>query len=383
MGSVDLSKYLDINSYEERELLTVLQTFFTLGVQTDTYELKMFLNDYDQQSDYYALKCTFSNGKRKLLSIKTGPGFPVGEEQKIKQELEKSLADNGKRIANVVMFSSLLSVKDEYLMGDLFQILPLEEDEKEKEQYKHFMRFYPFRLKFKYDDSPNDFVRMGRSREKAHELQLLLNVFLNVHITNKNLHKSTECPSQIEEGWTKTSEELKSMRKINTQKYYYEAPYPYTSVQISEMFDFHINKFYSLERPLQEQFLRAAYWYQHSGEVMDISRSAAYIALVNSIETLAADESKLIVCEKCGNKAGATKQVREFLKKYIPGIESSEINKVYGLRSSLTHGKRILEMDTGKFNDFTPLSGQDNNSYFRTDYLTRAALLNWLCSQKS
>jgi hypothetical protein len=243
------------------------------------------------------------------------------------------------------------------------------------------MNLYPFRLKFKYDDSTDEFISMGRKREKAHEIQLLLSVFLNTHITNKNLRKSTEYLTLDEEDWTPQSEELKSMTKINTQKYYHEAPSPYTPVQIPEMFDFMFDKFYSLELASQEQFLRAAYWYQHSGEVIDISRSASYLALVNAIETLAADESKLTVCEVCENKAGATKQVREFLEKYLPNIESSKINKIYGLRSSLTHGKRILETDTGKFNDFTPFNSEENSNYHQTSYITRIALINWLGSQ--
>ena len=58
------------------------------------------------------------------------------------------------------MFSNILSVKNEYLMNDLFQILPLEKEEREK--YKSFMNLYPFRLKVKYDNSPDEFVRIGR-----------------------------------------------------------------------------------------------------------------------------------------------------------------------------------------------------------------------------
>ena len=380
MNSIELASMFGIGLHDESEILMILQESFPLTVQSDTYELKMYCHESHRETNSYAIKCKFRKAKRNLYSIEKGPAFPEGYQKKIKKTIETSLKKDTKHIGNMIIFSRI-PVKNPYLSRDYFQILPLSEEE--KIHHKHFMNFNPFRVKFKFYDSLNDSIRMARCIEKGNEIKLLLSVFLNTHISNDYLKNNVFYISESETDWITSLEELESMTKFKSKDYYTIDEYPHHSVQLPEMFDSMFHRFYSLDSKLQERFLRAAYWFQHAGEVTNISKSASFLALVSAIETMASDKSKLTECKECKNKAGATQQVRQFLEEHLQGKPQKIIRKMYDLRSSLTHGSRILQTDSGDYKSLTPSSNEEFYDYHLTKQLTRTALINWLGDQKN
>ncbi|MFE4029317.1 hypothetical protein ACFX4N_24505 [Priestia sp. YIM B13551] len=380
MNPIDLTNMLGIGLHNEDEILIVLQEAFPFTVQSDTYELKMYCHESHRGTDSYALICKFRKARRNLYSIETGPGFPKGYQKEIKKTIERDLKKDTKHIGNMIIFSRI-PVKNPYLCRDYFQILPLSDEE--KKLHEHFMYFHPFRVQFKFYNSPNTSVRMSRCIKKGNEIELLLSLFLNTPISNQYLKKVNFYISDVETDWETSPEGLEPMVKFTSKDYYSTEEYPHHSVQLPEMFNSMFNRFYLLDSKLQERFLRAAYWFKHAGEVTNISRSASFLAFISAIETMASDKSKLTECKECKNKAGATQQVRKFLEDNLQGEPQKIIKKMYNLRSNLTHGSMILQEDSGTFMPMTPSSNEEFYDYNLTKKLTRTSLINWLGDQKN
>lgn len=372
---MELKSVLNIESYDKDELFLILSDFFTVSIQTNNYELSMYLSESDANQNLEALTCTFSKKKRKLVSINTGPAFPNGYVEKIKQTLDSDLIKTNKHIGNEILFSGI-PVQEGYLVNDLFQILPRSKDEHKP---KHFMALHPFLLKFKFYDSPNTTISLYRSQSKAKELQLLLSVFLNTSISSTNLAAAKHhWVSNNEKDWNEQI--IQSMTKVEPHVYF-DQDFPIPPLKAPSNFEGLFDKFYSLESELQMKFLRAAYWLQHSSDVNEISKSASFLALINAIETLAADEEDLSKCPTCNKKEGVTKQFKTFLKRFLPGLDEKEMSKFYSLRSELTHGKRLFEGDQGKFMSFNPFDSKEHYDYYEMKFITRISLISWLTTK--
>jgi hypothetical protein len=135
-----------------------------------------------------------------------------------------------------------------------------------------------------------------------------------------------------------------------------------------------LDAFAALDNDDKERFLRACYWYHMAGTVWDYSQSLYLTSFINAVECLASVGRERLDPE------GAVKLFKRFMRRYAPGSPSgTKLDKLYEIRSDITHGERLLHLDqppgaTALSQDFAiALQAGDDAAV-----LTRGALLNWL-----
>ncbi len=123
-----------------------------------------------------------------------------------------------------------------------------------------------------------------------------------------------------------------------------------------------------LPRDRQEEFDRAAYWFDLASRHQTSSLSASFAALVSTIEALV------------NEKDNRTEQFKRFLGKYAPGASlESPRGEMYQLRSDILHGSELMEIDQDEYlAGWDPPQFRDGHLYGELWGLTRTAMRNWL-----
>ena len=121
------------------------------------------------------------------------------------------------------------------------------------------------------------------------------------------------------------------------------------------------------------RFLRSCYWLHTASVVWSYSQSLNLISLINALECLAQSGEKRMVTD------ASTKMFLQFMQEYAPGRPSRlRLNKIYKVRSLVTHGERLLGYDSPQANSLHPTSTADRESGTEALLLARGAIINWL-----
>jgi hypothetical protein len=133
----------------------------------------------------------------------------------------------------------------------------------------------------------------------------------------------------------------------------------------------------------RSRFLRWSHWLSLSRQSSGLSSSFAYLASIQAIEALQRRVSNP-QCTTCGQELppGPTGRFADFLDRLVPrqdGETEKERKKLYALRSSLTHGRAILESDLASgWGSFHPSWIDESRASRYASQLARLAGVNWL-----
>jgi hypothetical protein len=131
--------------------------------------------------------------------------------------------------------------------------------------------------------------------------------------------------------------------------------------------------FRGLSGPQRGRFLRSCYWLHMADVVWSYSQSLSLVSLINAIECLAQSGEKRMTPD------ASTKMFLDFMQDYAPGRPSrSRLNRIYEVRSLVTHGERLLGYDTPQAFGLHPSSTADSESGTEALLLARGAIINWL-----
>ena len=129
-----------------------------------------------------------------------------------------------------------------------------------------------------------------------------------------------------------------------------------------------------LPPPQREQFIRASYWATHAVVVRTMSRSAAMVAAMSSVEALASpQESRL---GQDGEVRDATKAFNDVVR-YTLGEEYVKAHGLYDIRSKLVHGSRLLMAEAEGWGH-GPISRQEDMATLFISTVLPVILYNWL-----
>ncbi|HET7444922.1 MAG TPA: hypothetical protein VFJ57_09715 [Solirubrobacterales bacterium] len=144
-----------------------------------------------------------------------------------------------------------------------------------------------------------------------------------------------------------------------------------------------LDGFNSLDLERRDRFLRWCYWLNFSKLSGGLSMSASYLAIIQAVEALRPEVSSE-PCACCGKQTGPgpTRQFIDFMDRYAPRQDDEterERGRLYGLRSALTHGGKLMAWDTELgFGSFYPAAINESDSARRASFLVRLAGVNWL-----
>ncbi len=183
---------------------------------------------------------------------------------------------------------------------------------------------------------------------------------------------------------------------VNSQDYYTISSDIFDPFVLPDFFTKSIIAFENLDYSSKGKFLRASYWTQVASKSYPISRSAAFCALVSSIEVFMPTshlppesvyatfkKGFLQLLSKYQTPAGPTKEFRDFVEKYAPGIPESSRKKLYDIRSKITHGGALLPEDENNSFFQNHLQLSDSRNDWELLYgVVQVAQINWLHAQK-
>lgn len=347
---------------------------------------------YPGHATQYSLKiCLGVAGIRDILQ---GPNLTAAESDDIQKQIVAELVTKtGTRIASAILFSDL-PVEGWYRYADSLQILP---PPKGAPRLDCLMRDHPLLLQFRFATSPNFAIRNIRKATRGREIVLMLTGLLAGSVrslTGPGEHHWTILPHQpgtplrteyLQEGYlcsgfVEESDEFESVNGI-PQLAGLEPNDYYSRWAISSESRFEVPDnlaqllatFHELPDGQRDKFLRACCWFELSNKFYTHSCSAAFAALVSSIEALMPAQR--------GRKS-ITQRFKQFVDQMAPssGAVEQSRRKLYRVRSELLHGVRLSPSDYLGLSP-SPRSGEEFENLQQAQHVVKLVLANWLGSQ--
>ena len=272
------------------------------------------------------------------------------------------------------------------------------------------MALHPFVLEFPVQLSANVWIQASRRRRNLRHLALLLNVVLDATITEQNSdghhvwalverdERPIPAPEWCQEGYWfdgmigqsdhfSRPEDTAAIAIVETERYFERWGYTGEPLEVPAILDTALAAFYALNADARATFLRAAFWYRHASLAARFARSAAFIALISSLEALLPDPPAATNCETCGQNVQPSISTRfiAMLDTLAPGGGQTEVDrrKLYAIRSKLAHGSSLLRSDEDASNYLHPEQSREWNETGFAYRVTRIALMNWLLAQQT
>jgi len=385
------------------------------GDQADPFELEDLLFQYFKQSTMpTARSVTFGEGEAaatlrfdersgRPISIEPGPAWQPEDEEQLRAAVhEKLLASGPTRITRRVLFSSAPAIGAYRYRYD-FQFLPLPADA--PRPGLGWSDEHPFLLEVAYPSSSDMATDMARRDKREREVCLLLSTLLSPSPHSR--------PREYQQAWVDEQEVLADglvnvRSRLLTLGYTWPGanyrvdsftpvaefpaieavePQPYFGAvgrgpgqpfQVPTTLTASLERVGALAEAPRHQFMLACYWFQQFLATRSVSRSISFNALVSAVEALMPKPSEK-KCEACGRPRsdGPTKAFRDFLDHHVPEVPQSERNRFYSLRSSISHGSRLLLNDEIGWGGGPHAMGEEHDA-MQLHTIVRAALLNWL-----
>jgi hypothetical protein len=384
---VSAKQLLRIGQIDDDELAAALMSVLPRGAQFTANEI-----EYRTSEDEWVLSLRYSEGI--AVDAITGPAFTLAVEEQIRTALHDALDGTTRKIWRVPMFS-LRRVEGWYLHNDNFLIRPAPEAApRPNVEYAQ----HPWVLEFTYVESPNFQVRNLRTDRRAYELALLLNLLLGGSIdrpTNRGRKhwvytpKADGAPWDIKSQWLQEGYFIPDfnvqadhfsdvscwspLTEDPTEAYYSRRGFDFKPLTVPKCMSDLSGAFNELSGTQRGRFLRSCYWLHMASVVWSYSQSLNLISMINALECLAQSGEKRMVTD------ASTKMFLQFMQEYAPGSPSrSRLNKIYEVRSLVTHGERLLGYDSPQANSLHPTSTADRESGTEALLLARGAIINWL-----
>ena len=296
----------------------------------------------------YAIRLVYHNKEKQRL-IKVVAGSTLNEESaaafraKIDLELQEP---NKAEIGTAVLFA-YLPVNGWFRYRDIFQIQPVPPS---APRGHSLFGGHPLLVQFQVRPSQTPFLGGYRRTAELRRIQLLLNCLLEVSVfmPEASRHHSWVLdvgPSGITSQYRQTGyhlpdrfsadafapvESIPSLARVDTQDYYARTVVindPDRSLEIPESLELLLDRFFLAPLEVQSRFLRGCFWFDHAKNAAVYSDSAAFTALISSIECLIPQDKsvgKCLVCDRPTGRGSMASEACRFLRR-IPLRQINEI----------------------------------------------------------
>jgi hypothetical protein len=141
------------------------------------------------------------------------------------------------------------------------------------------------------------------------------------------------------------------LEELEPEEYFVNVGYDGKGLRVPADLDNSICLYLNLNEENRAKFDRAAFWMDMASRQWTNSASASFASLVTASESLTERGScHLAHCETCNvdiqhEVPGATERFHAFFEKYAPGESLRRRSKMYGLRSGILHGSKLMQLD--------------------------------------
>jgi hypothetical protein len=337
-----------------------------------------------------------------IVVIESGPAFDASVWKLLSEEVAQSIGDRPPKVGREYSFSSFRVAGSWRGTRSGVQILPPPDHAPRApvETAEH-----PFILEFPLQATDywphTNYRRMREHRNLTRLLNVLLVGSTCVQLP-RSAHFWASVPSAegSEIKWVQqiyfaklgdlviaelsppAGEELDQME---TAQYYTEVGRDGRGLCVPSDLDESICLYQRLGETYRAKFDRAAFWMDMASRQWSMSVSSSFASLISAAEALTERGAiHRVHCEKCLDTRqhevpGATERFRAFFERYAPGASLGVRRaEMYGLRSGVLHGSKLLQLDRSLQFGWDPPGSNQLELYGELSGLMRMAARNWL-----
>jgi Apea-like HEPN len=384
--------------------------------ELDQADLRLVLKErigepgqYDGRSDVLYLplardKCRVSLKFKgaQIVAIEPRAAFDCAEWNRICAEIEGSILKGPQKVGREFSFNTFRVEGWWRGAQSGVQILPPPPD---APRAPAEIADHPFILEFPLQEASLWSVTNHRRIREHHRLTLLLNLLLlgtTKFLPDRQRHYWANVRPEAESGiewvqefyFAKLGEAVTSefstptgdkLEEVASDEYYTVVGHDGLGLRVPDDLDESICRYQNLSSPLRAKFDRATYWMSMASRQWEDSMSASFASLVSSAEALTDKTIKHnVYCDKCNKEIphdvpGATENFRAFFEQYAPdpGLRKRR-NKMYAIRSKISHGSELLQIDLNRAFGWDPPGWNERELHLELWSLLRAAARNWL-----
>jgi hypothetical protein len=397
------------------------------------------LGQYNGQSDRLYLPLAGEDAKialtfegNKIVAIEPGKAFDRAEWDRVSEEIQRSIIDGKFKTGREYSFSSFPVLASWRGHKSQIQICPAPLSAPRALGSDH-----PFIIEFPIKGSDLWFITNHRRVREHRRLTLLLNLLLAGRTTYLShrprsfwaiIYNSEPPPSfptrivnwfrtimricgicsRTNPNWPKAKwvqegyfaplgqpvidepspSTAERIEEIEPNKYYANVGNDGRGLRVPTDLDESICRYLDLSQSEKAKFDRATFWLDMASRQWDISVSAAFAAFVSAIEALTErGDVHQYVCPVCGGHTqhevpSSTRRFKEFIEANAPGVASKSRDEMYGLRSGILHGSKLIELDYALAFGWDPPWLNQRELIRELSAVTRTALRNWLKSRE-
>jgi hypothetical protein len=392
----DLMSGLHVNEADADELRYLLMTHIPGGVlhvggQRDVLYGAGAENDF-------ALKVQHDPATDAIVTIEPGPGLNPELLENLRFRINTELIESTTPKVGREILLSESPVDGYFKHTDKFQLLPVPLEAPHIVAAPGVSARHPFVLEVPFPGSVNQSINNFRRLKTALDLELTFSALIRGSIRSAmgsgRFHWVTpppealgdpESPSQfLREGYrwlgmrNESNEfaliaESKPIQQVEPMEYYaVELWTPTTTLTIPSNFAAQLDRFDGLSHERRLRWLRACRWFQHSSIVRSYSYSAAFAALIVSVEALIPEDEK---------KHWKTEQFEDFVERYLVSISIArdQLEKFRHIRAQILHGNELHYFDSNPlWLGWTPAMDEGLKNFNEMRQVARGVLVGWL-----
>jgi hypothetical protein len=388
---VSIEDLLRVGQVDDEELATVLSSVLPRAAQFTANVV-----EYRTQADDWVLSLHYAGDA--IVGAETGPAFTAELEAQLRDALAEAFDGTPTRKIWLALMFGLRRVEGWYRYRDDFLIRPAppRAPRPDVEYAQH-----PWILEFSFVDSSNFRLRNLRTQRRTYELGLVLNLLLGGQIDRPTnvarhhwvyVHDADGSPGISHSAWLQEGyfipdfnsyeDEFSDvsvyapLAEMPTAAYFGRRGYDFQQSAVPTGMSDLVDAFEEFTGTQRTRFLRSCYWLHMADVTWNYSQSLHLVSLMNAIECLAQTG------ERRAETESSTRMFLDFMVQYAPGRPSrSRINKLYDVRSLVTHGERLLGYDVPRAAGLVASATVDRASADETRLLGRGAVINWLVRQ--
>jgi hypothetical protein len=339
-----------------------------------------------------------------ICAVEPGPAFDAQQWSEISAAIDALRTTKPNKVGRDIAFSAFRVTG--WWLGERsgVQILPPPPD---APTVPSEMGQHPFVLEFPIHGDADWRVMNARRRREHRKLALLLNVLLRgrVNCETRQAEQAWACVGLPPDGnfrseWLQLSyfanvgqvvaDSLSqfigaAVHVIEPEAYHAKIGHDGSPLCVPDDLDELICTYRDLPLEYRTRFDRALFWLDVASRQWVDSMSSSFASLVSAIEALTVrGATHELYCPQCGEDRphdvpGPTALFRNFFETHAPGLsQKKRRDQMYDLRSSISHGSKLLAWDEGRAWGWDPPWSDQRELHDELWTLTRIAMRSYL-----
>lgn len=389
--------WLHVNEVNADELRYLLMTCIPGGVLHHEGQQDV-LYGAGGENEFPPLMVRHDPATDAIVAMEPGPGLTLDLLENLRLRIEKEIIESTTSKVGREILLSESPVDGHFKHHNRFQLLPVPLEAPHIVWAPGVSARHPFVLEVQFPGSVNGAINNFRRLKTALEIELTLNALFRgsirsamgsgrFHWVTRQPEKpdETEPPSDfVREGYTwpgmRTDSaefaavaESEPTPEVEPIEYYAIEPWtPTMTLTIPANLAAQLDRFDRLNHELRQRWLRACRWFQHSSLVRSYSYSAAFAALVVSVEALIPEDEE---------KHWKTERFEDFVERYLVkvSITKDQLEKFRHIRAQILHGNELDYFDSNPlWVGWTPAMDESLKNFNEMRQLARRVLVGWL-----